>query len=111
MPNYTLTSDEFLSIKFIFKEPICYFSFILDPTSFGATVENMFYSSFLIKEGKAKIFFKEMDENDEQLPYIIPLKKRKDNEGTSNKMDSKKQLLMSISVEEWNRLKVFRILE
>ena len=52
-----------------------------------------------------------MDENDEQLPYIIPLKKRKDNEGTSNKMDSKKQLLMSISVEEWNRLKVFRILE
>merc|ERR1711944_278494 len=36
------------------KEPVCYYSFILDPTNFGATVENMFYTSFLIKEGKAR---------------------------------------------------------
>jgi len=87
------------------KEPICYFSFVLDPTNFGATVENMFYSSFLIKEGKAKIYFKKMDENDQHLPYIIPLNKRKVKEGTGNDLDNKKQLLTSISYEEWIRLK------
>ena len=69
----------------------------------------MFYTSFLIKEGKAKIFFKEMDENDKHLPYIIPVKKRKQNEGASIRLDDKHQLLMSISVEEWIRLKVVLI--
>ena len=69
----------------------------------------MFYTSFLIKEGKAKIFFKEMDENDKHLPYIIPVKKRKQNEGASIRLDDKHQLLMSISVEEWIRLKVLLI--
>ena len=91
------------------QEPICYFSFVLDPTNFGATVENMFYSSFLIKEGKAKIYFKKMDENDQHLPYIIPLNKRKVKEGTGNDLDNKKQLLTSISYEEWIRLKVLSI--
>ena len=70
----------------------------------------MFYTSFLIKEGKAKIFFKEMDENDKHLPYIIPVKKRKQNEGASIRLDDKHQLLMSISVEEWIRLKVLLII-
>ena len=69
----------------------------------------MFYSSFLIKEGKAKIYFKEMDENDQHLPYIIPLNKRKVKEGTGNHLDNKKQLLTSISYEEWIRLKVLSI--
>ena len=32
-------------------KPICYFEFITDPDSFGRTIENMFYVSFLIKVG------------------------------------------------------------
>merc|ERR1712218_145773 len=87
------------------KEPICYFSFVLDPSSFGKTVENMFYTSFLIKEAKAKIYFKQVDDSNKTLPVIIPLKRRKHEDGTSNNLDDRKQLLMTISIEEWIRLK------
>ena len=37
-----------------------YLKFIVNPVSFAQTVENMFYFSFLVKEGKAAI---ETDDN------------------------------------------------
>ncbi len=36
------------------REPVCYFSFVIDPDSFGRTVENVFHVSFLVKEGKVR---------------------------------------------------------
>ena len=89
----------------LLQDPICYFSFILDPDSFGRTVENMFYASFLIKEGKAKIYYKEND-TEEHTPFIIPLKKRRNDDDMGQNLDSKKQALMTISKENWKRLKV-----
>ena len=89
----------------LLQDPICYFSFILDPHSFGRTVENMFYASFLIKEGKAKIYFKE-DDAKEQMPFIIPLRKRRNDDEMGQNLDSKKQALMTVSKENWKRLKV-----
>ena len=38
-----------LSVFLILGKPICYFEFIMDPDSFGHTIENMFYVSFLVK--------------------------------------------------------------
>lgn len=35
------------------SEPINYYKYIVDSDSFAATVENMFYFSFLIRNGKA----------------------------------------------------------
>ncbi|WFD33328.1 hypothetical protein MCUN1_000141 [Malassezia cuniculi] len=40
------------------------FRFALNPESFGNTVENLFYLSFLIRDGKAAIFY---DDNNEPL--------------------------------------------
>merc|ERR1712113_704313 len=48
-------------------QPINYFKFILDPTSFSNSVENMFHFSFLVKEDRAQLFMKN------NLPMILPL--------------------------------------
>lgn len=39
------------------KNPISYMRFIVDSDDFSATVENNFYSAFLIRDGKAKLSF------------------------------------------------------
>ena len=59
-----------------------------------------------MKEGKAKIFFSEADDGDEKLPCIIPLKRRKHDDENSNSSNNRKQVLTTISIEEWARLKV-----
>lgn len=41
------------------------FKFIINPESYTQTVENIFYTSFLIKERRAAIDYDEQDE-----PYI-----------------------------------------
>jgi hypothetical protein len=44
---------------------LAYFKFVVNPWSFGQTVENMFYVSFLIRDGAAGISL-----DDRGLPYL-----------------------------------------
>lgn len=37
------------------EEPINYYDYIIDTDSYSKTIENMFYCSFLIRDGKAHI--------------------------------------------------------
>jgi hypothetical protein len=37
------------------NQPINFFRFIINPDSFGQTIENLFYLSFLIRDGKVSI--------------------------------------------------------
>merc|ERR1711874_633690 len=78
------------------KHPLNFFKFVIDPDSFGNTVENIFHVSFLIKDGKAEISCKPGE-----LPTIRP-KKKKVKEGTQGKEEEKKQVILNISMRDWS---------
>lgn len=48
-----------------FKRPICLYEFMVNPKSFCRTIENIFYVSFLVKDGYARIYL-----DKENLPVI-----------------------------------------
>ncbi|CAH1783014.1 unnamed protein product [Owenia fusiformis] len=88
------------------NEPVCFFEFVVNPHSFGLTVENIFHLSFLVKDGLAEV---KLDED--KLPVIVPL--REGGEKGSKKGSKKNsQVLMSITMDEWKKIiKVFDISE
>ncbi|KAI2620531.1 hypothetical protein GGR54DRAFT_601418 [Hypoxylon sp. NC1633] len=69
--------------------------FVVNPRSFGQTVENMFYVSFLIRDGRIKIDF---DEN--QLPALHPVD-REDETAASKLRAQKQQAVFSIDMKTW----------
>jgi len=82
------------------KKPVNYFKFVIDPESFGNTVENMFHVSFLVKQRVVRLSV------DEQigLPILEPVSSRiaaGDGDGDS----VKNQAIISISYEDWEELK------
>lgn len=79
------------------REPLCFFKFVLDPHSFGASVENLFHVSFLVKEGKAKI---DVD-GEGGLPTICPLGS-KNKEGDGDPI--KNQVVINFNMAEWKML-------
>lgn len=82
------------------KKPVNYFKFVIDPDSFGNTVENMFHVSFLVKQRVVRL---SVDE-EIGLPILEPVSSRSaagdgDGEGVKN------QAIISISYEDWEELK------
>ncbi|KAI8961800.1 hypothetical protein F5Y11DRAFT_215878 [Daldinia sp. FL1419] len=69
--------------------------FVVNPQSFGQTVENMFYVSFLIRDGRIKIDF---DEN--KLPTLDPVD-REDETAASKHRAQKQQAVFSIDMKTW----------
>ncbi|XXH02781.1 hypothetical protein Hte_009167 [Hypoxylon texense] len=69
--------------------------FVVNPHSFGQTVENMFYVSFLIRDGRIKIDF---DEN--QLPTLHPVD-REEETAASKHRAQKQQAVFSLDMKTW----------
>ena len=85
------------------REALPYFPFVLDPTSFCKTVENIFHLSFLIKENFATIFI-----DDSGQPMVQPVKVAKHGSKTGD--DHIKQVVVSLTLEEWEELvKIFKL--
>lgn len=84
------------------NQPIDFFKFVLDPTSFHRTVENIFHLSFLMKNNLYAV-----RQDDGGLPYIHNVRPAEVNELQKGK---KLQCILSITPEQWETLvKAFRV--
>lgn len=70
--------------------------FVVNPRSFGQTVENIFYVSFLIRDGRVSI---EYDDND--LPSLAPVMREVDEEPSLRQGGSKHQAILSMDMATW----------
>ncbi|EKE38045.1 hypothetical protein ENUP19_0203G0012 [Entamoeba nuttalli] len=76
------------------KGEMPFFQFVLNVKSFGQTVENIFYTSFLIKEGTAFIVVKN------RVPYISISTSKKD----SKKQENNSQTVCTLEYEMWKEM-------
>lgn len=79
-----------------------FFEFITDPTSFPTTIENMFHLSFLVKDGKVKLY---LDEED------VPVVKIDIHHGAvitntpgTTRAVNPSQVVISMSIQKWKEL-------
>jgi len=80
------------------KKPVSYFEFVIDPDSFGNTVENMFHVSFLVKQ---RVCCLSVDDS-VGLPVLEPVVGRG---GGEDAEVAKNQAVISISYQDWLDLK------
>ncbi|CAG9837777.1 unnamed protein product [Diabrotica balteata] len=90
-----------LNIKYVEnnEEPIPYYDYIIDTDDFANTVENIFYFSFLVRDGKASI-----DLNRKGDPIIKPVKKNV-LKGFREEGGVNAQIITQINMEQWKRFK------
>ncbi|XP_076460831.1 EP300-interacting inhibitor of differentiation 3-like [Babylonia areolata] len=87
------------------KGPICYFEFVMNPTSFGQSVENIFYVSFLARDG-----YVQLDLDEDGLPVLEPLEGSMEDKKSEGK--ARQQIVISITPAEWKEIvQTFKITE
>ncbi|XP_054430577.1 EP300-interacting inhibitor of differentiation 3 [Pteronotus mesoamericanus] len=79
--------------------PVSYFEFVIDPKSFSRTVENIFYVSFIIRDGFARI---RLDED--RLPILEPININQVGEGNDPSSHGRKQGVISLSLQDWKNI-------
>ncbi|KAF5019688.1 hypothetical protein F66182_8285 [Fusarium sp. NRRL 66182] len=70
--------------------------FVVNPKSFGQTIENMFYVSFLIRDSRVEIDFDEFG-----LPALAPVDRDTEEEETARHGAAKHQAILSMDMETW----------
>ncbi|KAL8945034.1 MAG: hypothetical protein Q9216_000018 [Gyalolechia sp. 2 TL-2023] len=74
-----------------------FFPFVINPKSFGQTVENLFYVSFLIRDGDV-----EVGQDDDTLPTLVPLERRSRDEQAAGAQ--KHQAVFHLDFDVWEAL-------
>ncbi|CAK1587771.1 unnamed protein product [Parnassius mnemosyne] len=77
--------------------PVSYFRLVLDPDSFARTVENIYYVSFLVRDGMVAI---DLDE-ERGLPFIKPVPASEQEERNPS---GDNQFIISIDMARWQEL-------
>ena len=79
------------------KKPVNYFEFVIDPESFGNTVENMFHVSFLVKQRCVQLSV----DDSIGLPVLEPVSSRARDAGDEEGGGEKNQAIITLSYEDW----------
>ncbi|TAQ89177.1 hypothetical protein B7494_g2493 [Chlorociboria aeruginascens] len=77
---------------------VALFKFVINPYSFGQTVENIFYVSFLIRDGKVGI-----SDDEDGLPYLHTYDLNNVDDAAVKGV-SKHQAVLAIDMETWEEL-------
>ncbi|KAH9814798.1 Nse4 C-terminal-domain-containing protein [Melampsora americana] len=87
-----------------------FFKFFINPNSFSQSVENLFFISFLIKDGTAAIENDDQDGNPREFPIILAseiMSKKEIAEGAI-----KAQVIMELTMQDWeDAIELFDIRE
>lgn len=87
-----------------------FFQFIVDPLSFPTTIENMFHLSFLVKDGKVKLY------TDEENTPVVKIDVHQgavitSTPGTTRAINPS-QVVVAMTIQKWkNLIKEFKITE
>ncbi|XP_004602920.2 EP300-interacting inhibitor of differentiation 3 [Sorex araneus] len=79
--------------------PVSYFEFVIDPKSFSRTVENIFYVSFIIRDGFARL---RLDQD--RLPILEPISFSRRGEDCDFGYHGRKQGVISLSLQDWKNI-------
>ncbi|XP_071543268.1 non-structural maintenance of chromosomes element 4 homolog A isoform X1 [Panulirus ornatus] len=83
------------------NRPVCFFSFVINPNSYSLTTENLFHTSFLLRDQYAVI-----TEDENGLPVITP----RQTNMTARVGGISHQCIISLSKKEWRSIiETFRI--
>ncbi|KAL1890902.1 hypothetical protein Cpir12675_005209 [Ceratocystis pirilliformis] len=72
--------------------------FVVNPQSYAQTVENMFYVSFLIRDGKVAVEF-----DDDGLPSLSPVESQ-DIASSGHSADARHQAIFTLDKHTWNTI-------
>ncbi|TVY48043.1 Non-structural maintenance of chromosome element [Lachnellula occidentalis] len=85
---------------------LAFLKFIINPNSFGQTIENLFYVSFLVRDGKAAITV-----GDDGMPYLSLPAARPAN-APRDEGQSKHQAVLALDMAQWKEaIELFDIKE
>lgn len=89
------------------QQGVLYFKLVVNPFSFSQTVENIFYTAFLVRDGRLAI----TEDESNGLPYLIPSLPPTAEEVRETNI-VRKQIIMEMDKKTWREaIKVFNITE